>query len=159
MSKVSSKWYCPFRCVWPGTPKLPKIKCLLFLCSILPKKELTKSTGQHETYYKLIRWFWCWSSSISKVSKIASLQCFYNISKIKLKMEFISCMQINIKVACKLIQTLWAAAFTTRWLYHYWWAWWSILKVLRVTSLKIFAISQEVRNGKHFLHVDKHQRF
>ena len=38
--------------------------------------------------------------------KIASFQCFYNISKMKLEIELIICMKINIKVACKLISTL-----------------------------------------------------
>ena len=53
-------------------------------------------------------------SSISKVPKIASLQCLYNISKKKLKMKLIFYMQINIKVSFKLISTLWASSFLTR---------------------------------------------
>ena len=32
--------------------------------------------------------------------------------------------------------TLWASKISTRWYYHYWRAWSSILKVLKVTSLK-----------------------
>ena len=39
------------------------------------------------------------------------------------------------KFSYKLISTLWASKFSTRWYYHYWWAWSSILKVLKVTSL------------------------
>ena len=85
LSKVSSKWYYHFRCVWPGTPKLPKIKSSLFFCNILRKKWLTKSIFcmqvSIKTYYKLILWFWWGWSSISKVPKIASLQCLHNISK------------------------------------------------------------------------------
>ena len=85
LSKVSSKWYYHFRCVWPGTPKLPKIKSLLFFCNILRKKWLTKSIFcmqvSIKTYYNLILWFWWGWSSISKVTKIASLQCLHNISK------------------------------------------------------------------------------
>ena len=38
----------------------------------------------------------------SQVLKILSLQYLYNISKKKLGMEFIFCMQIKIKVSCKL---------------------------------------------------------
>ena len=52
-------------------------------------------------------------------------------------------MWINIKMAYKLISTLWAPKFPTRWYYHYWWAWWNILKVPKVSSLQIFAISQK----------------
>ena len=36
----------------------------------------------------------------------------------------------------KLISTLWASQFSTRGYYNYWWAWLSILKVLKVTSLQ-----------------------
>ena len=79
-----------------------------------------------------------------KVPKIASLQYLYNISKKKLEMKLIFCMQINIKVSYKLISTLWASKFPTRWYYHYWWAWSSILKVLKVTSLQyLYNISKK----------------
>ena len=144
--KVSSKWYYLFRCVGPGMPKLPKIKRLLFLYQYL-KKEVNDEVhflhaGKHENY-KLILWFWWRWSSISKVSKIASLQCLYNISKKKLDMKLIFCMQINIKVIYKLVSTLWAPTFSIRSYYHYWWACWSIAKVLKVTSLQVFAISQK----------------
>ena len=48
-------------------------------------------------------------------------------------------MQINIKVFCKLISTLWASKFSKRW-----WAWSSILKVLKVTSLQcLYNISKK----------------
>ena len=60
--------------------------------------------------------------AISKVPKIASLQCLYNMSKHKLVMKLIFFMQINIKVAYKLILILWAQKFPTRWYYHHWWA-------------------------------------
>ena len=40
--------------------------------------------GTYENLLKLILWFWWRWSSISKVPKIASLQCLYNISKKKL---------------------------------------------------------------------------
>ena len=43
-------------------------------------------------------YWWVWSS-IFKVLKVTSLQYLYNISKKKLGMEFIFCMQINIKTS------------------------------------------------------------
>ena len=46
------------------------------------------------------------------------------------------CMQINIKVSYKLISTIWVSKFPTRWYYHNWWAWSSILKILKVTSVQ-----------------------
>ena len=115
LSKVSSKWCYHFKCVWPGKPKLPKIKILLFLCNIVKKKWMAKlifcMQVSMETYYKLILWFsWRWSS-FCKVPEIRSLQYLYNISKNKLDMELVFCMQINIIVAYKLLPTLWAPDF------------------------------------------------
>ena len=75
-------------------------------------------------------------STISKVSKIASLQCLFNISKKKLEKKFTFSLQINIKVSYKLISTLLASNFVSRWYYH-WWSWSSILKVFKVTSLQV----------------------
>ena len=49
---------------------------------------------------------------------------------IYLKMKLIFCMLIIIKISYKLIVTLWASKFPTKWYYHYWWAWSSILKLL-----------------------------
>ena len=139
LSKVSSKWYYHFKCVWPGMPKLPKIKILLFLCNIVKKKWMAKlifcMQVSVETYYKLILWFsWRWSS-ICKVPEIRSLQYLYNISKNKLDMELVFCMQVNIIVAYTLLPTLWAPDFPTKWYFHYWWVWWNILKVLKGLSL------------------------
>ena len=57
------------------------------------------------------RWYchywWVWLS-ILKLLKVTSLQYHLNISKKKLGMEFIYCMQINVKVS-------------TSWHYHFWW--------------------------------------
>ena len=122
-----------------------------------PKKEKNdKADFLHagiskKTYYKLTLWFWWGWSSISKVPKIASLQDLYNMSKQTLEIKLTFCMQINIKVAYKLISTPWAPKFPKRWYYHYWWAWWSILKVLKVLSLQIFAISQKKKLGMEFI--------
>ena len=46
-----------------------------------------------------------------QVSKIASLQCFYNILKKELDMKLIFYMQINIRVSYKFILTLGASKF------------------------------------------------
>ena len=66
--------------------------------------------------------------------------------------KLIFCMQINFKVSCQLILTLLASKFPTRWYYQYWWAWSSILKVLKVTSFAISSqyLKKEVRDGVHF---------
>ena len=97
----------------------------------------------------------------SQSSQIATLQCLYNISKKKLGMKLIVCKQIHIKVPYKLISTLWASQFHTRWYYHYWWAWSSILKVVKVTSLQyLYNISKKKLGIEFiFLHIDKHQSF
>ena len=49
----------------------------------------------------------------------------------------------------------------TRWHYHHFWIWSSILKVLKVISLQyLYNISKkEVRKEDHFLHADEHQSF
>ena len=112
------------------------------------------------TCFKLSLWFWWRWSSIPKVSKVASLQCLYNITKTKLEMKLTFCMQINIKVSYKLISTLWTSTISTRWYYHYWWAWSSILKILKVTSLQyLYNIWKKVSNGLRFLLAGKHQNF
>ena len=76
-------------------------------------------------------------------------------------MKLIFCMQINIKVSYKLILTLLAPKFPTRWYYQYWWTWSSILKVLKVTSFAISSqyLKKEVRDGVHFLYANKNQSF
>ena len=78
-------WYCYFWCVWPDMPKLPKTKTLLFFCNVLTEKWMMKLTFcmqlSMKTYCKLILWFWWRWSSISKVPKIASLQCLWYLKK------------------------------------------------------------------------------
>ena len=134
------KWHYYFRCVWPSMSILPKVTSLLFLSNILRKKWVIQlflcMQISMKACFNLIPWFWWRWSSIHKVPKIASLQCLYNVSKKKLEMKLTFCMQINIKVSYKLISTLWASNVSTRWNYQYWWAWSSILKVLKVTSLQ-----------------------
>ena len=99
-----------FKCVLSGMSKLPKIS-LLFLFNIL--KHMSDEVdflhaGKHESLLQidtmiLMGWEW---SSIPKISKIASLQCLYNISKKELEMKLIFCMYININVSCKVILPL-----------------------------------------------------
>ena len=73
------------------------------------------------------------------------------------------CLQINIKVSCKFISTLWTSKFPTRWYYHYWWAWLSILKLLKVTSWQYLGQTSWQRRSQEwssfFLPADKHQSF
>ena len=70
------------------------------------------------------RFWWTWSN-ILKVLKVTSLQYLYNISKKKLGMEFIFCMQINIKVS-------------TSWHYHFWKKWRDMSKVPKLGSWSNF---------------------
>ena len=83
--------YYHFRFVLPGMPKLPKIINLPFLCNILRKKWMIKLIFCMQiiikTCNKLILWFWWGWSSILKVHKKASLQCFCNIPKKEIKDE------------------------------------------------------------------------
>ena len=71
-------------------------------------------------------------------------------------------LQYLIKEVRYEVEFLHASKFATRWYYHYWWAWSSILKILKVTSLHAISlqyIKKEVKNGVRFLHADKHQNF
>ena len=81
-------------------------KSLLFLCNILRGKWMTKLTFcmqvSMKTHYKLILWFWLRWSSISKVSKIASVQCHLQ-KEDRDKLTF--CMQISIKMAFNTLGT------------------------------------------------------
>ena len=88
-----------------------------------------------------------------------SLQCFYNISKKKLKMKLIFCMEINIKVSRKFISSLRASKFPTRLILS---LLMGMIKHSQITQSKKFAISlkylkKEVRNGGHFWYADKRQ--
>ena len=72
--------------------------------------------------------------------------CFQTIFPFLLTMEIklTFCIRINIKVSYKVISTLWASKFSTRWPYHYWWTWSSIFKVLKVTRLQyLYNISKK----------------
>ena len=99
----------------------------------------------------LILWFWWGWPSIPKVLKIASFHCPYNISKKKLEMKLTFCTQINIKVSYKLISTLWTSKISTRLYYHYWRAWSSIFKVLKVTGLQYLYNIWEKKLGIEFI--------
>ena len=103
--------------------------------------------------YKLIVWRW---SRIPKVPKIASLQCLYSISKKKLKLKLIFCMQSFLKVYFSTLRT--KVSYKV-----------DIIivnghdQVFSNYSNK-FAISlqylkKEIRNGDHFWHADKSQSF
>ena len=91
--------------MWPDMPKrkLAKTKRFPFLCNILREKWMKKLTFcmqiRMKSYCKLILWFWWRWSSISKVPKIASLQCLYNISRDEVDFlhldKFQSGLQVN----------------------------------------------------------------
>ena len=55
------------------------------------------------------------------------------------------------KASYKLISTLWAVKFSTRWYYHYWWTWSSILKVFKVTSLQYLYNISKKKQGMEFI--------
>ena len=109
---------------WSSIPKVPKIGSLSLCPYNTSKKKLEMKLIfcmyiNIKVSYKLIstlwaskfpkRWscYYCWAwSSILKVLKVTNLQYLYNITKKKLAMEFIFCMQINIKVS-----TCWDSCF------------------------------------------------
>ena len=51
----------------------------------------------------------------------------------------------------RLISTLWKSKFPTRGYYHYWWAWSSILKVLKVTSFQYLQNISKKKLGREFV--------
>ena len=162
---VSSSWYSHFRSVWPGMPKLGKIKSLLFFCNVLRNKWVIKLIFcmqiNIQVSYKLILWFWCWWSNIPKVLKIASLQCLHNISKkdVRDEVDFLhadkhqtflqvdfNTLGINVpyKVTLSLLM--------------------GVIKCSQRTQSNKFVITlqylkKEIRYGAHFLHTYKHQNF
>ena len=91
---------------------------------------------------------WGWSS-IPKVSKIASLQCLYNISKkVRDKVDFLDADNIKVDTIIKVILSLLMG----------------MNKHSQITQSNKLAISlqylkKEVKNGVHFLHADKHYNF
>ena len=100
---------------------------------------------------RLILWFLMGIVKHSQSLENSKFAMFLNISKKKLEMKLIFCMQINIKVSCKLISTLWASRFPTRSYYHCWWTWSSVIKLLKVTILQyLYNISKE-RLGMEFI--------
>ena len=70
--------------------------------------------GKHEKLLQIDTMILRIWSIISKFPKIASLQCLYNISEKKIVMMLVFCMQISIKVAYKLISTVWAPKLAKR---------------------------------------------
>ena len=108
-----------------------------------------------QIYIKIFWWVW---SSIPKVSKLSSLQCFYNIPKKKVRNEVdffhvdkhrsflpVDFNTLGIKVFYKVIGMIvktWRA---------WWWEWSGILKVLQVTSLQCFYNISEKRLWIEFI--------
>ena len=151
--KVSSKWYYHFRCVWPGMPILSKITGLLFLCNILRKKWVMQlifcmqisMKACFKVIYTLILMEMVKYSQSSQNSMFAvSLQ--YLKKEVRDEVDL-----LHEDVFYKLISTVWASKFSTRWYYHYWWAWSSIFKVLKVTSLQYFYNISKKNLGMEFI--------
>ena len=93
----------------------------------------------------------CVWPGMPKLLKITGLLFPCNILRKKWVMKFSFCMQINIKVSYKLISTLSASKFSTRWYNHYWWAWSSILNVLKVTSSQYLYNISKKKLGMEFI--------
>ena len=74
-----------------------------------------------------------------------------NILRKKWVMKFIFWMQINIKVSYQLSLTLFPSKITTRWYYHDWWTWSSILKILEITSLQNLHCISKKKLGMEFI--------
>ena len=122
-SKASTNWYYQFRCMWPGMPKLPQITSLIFLCNILIRKWVMKLIFLHADKYESygqIDTIILMEMVKHPQSTQTGLQYVSNISKKKLEMKLIFCMQVRIKVSYKLILTLWTSQFPTRWYCNYW---------------------------------------
>ena len=68
-------------------------------------------------------------------------------------MKLIFCMQIHIYVSYKykFISTLWGSRSPTKWYYHCWWAWLSILKVLKVKSMQYLCNILKKKLGMEFI--------
>ena len=116
-----------------------------FLCNTLRKKRVMKLIFCMQISIKVSYYnFWWGCSSIPKVPKTASVQCLYNILKNEIHLKLSFGMQIIIKVTCNLISKLWTSKFSTRWYYHYWRSWSSILKVFISQSRVGFIFCMEI---------------
>ena len=101
--------------------------------------------------YKVMLWFWWGLWSIPKVplnSKTAmSLQ--YLKKEVRNEVDFSHADKHRrfLKVD---FNTL-ASKFPTKWCYHYWWAWSSILKVLKVTNFQYLYNISKKKLGIEFI--------
>ena len=101
----------------------------------------------------ILRFFWWAWSSNPNIPKIANFQCLYTISKKKLVIMLIFWMQINIKVSTSWFQHSGHKSFLklTGMIKKTWrtwrWAWPSILKVLKVTSLPYLCNISKMKLG------------
>ena len=100
---VFSNWCYHF--VWPGMPKLFKIATLLFIWNILREKWVIKlifflHADKHEN---LILWFFDEDGQPFPKFPRLLICTVFTISRKKLDMKLIFCMQINIKVSYKVI--------------------------------------------------------
>ena len=129
-----------------GMPKLLKITSLIFLCNNLRKKWGIKMVFCMQLImnvsYKLMLWFLMRMVKHSQSSQSSKFPMSLQYLKKEVRYEVAFWMQIHVKVSCKFVSTFWASKLPTRW--YYWWAWSSILEVIKVTSLQyLYNISKK----------------
>ena len=132
---ASQKLILRFWWGWSSILKVPKMTSLQCLYNISKMKlemklifsmQISFSKVDFNTFgikvsYKVMLSLLMDMIKISQSTQVTSLQCLYNISKKKLGMEFIFCLQINIKVP-------------TSWHYRFWWRWPQMSKVPEIGS-------------------------
>ena len=131
--------------------KLLKITSLLFLWNMSRNKRVMKLIFyihiSMKCFFKLIQWLLIGMdkhSQNSQKSKFGiSLQ--YLLKEVRHEVDFLhadkrqSFLQVILKT--------WVLKFPKRWYYHYWWAWSSFLKLLKVTSLQYIYNVSKRSNG------------
>ena len=102
-------------------------------------------------FFILILAFWVCVTRHAQITQNNKLLFLCNIFRKKWVEKLIFCMQISMKVSYNLISTLSSSKFPTRWYCHYWWAWSSILKVLKVTCLQYVCNISKKKLGMEFI--------
>ena len=146
-------------------PKVPKITILRYLCNISRKTRMKSIFWQQiniKGFFRLMQ-YKVVSPSMAKLPKIASSLFLCNILRKKWVMKLIFCMQLSIKFSYKLILYIdfntWGANFFYKLILL---LLMGVIKHSQSTGNNKFAIyleypKNEVRDGIHFLHADKHK--
>ena len=127
--------------------KLPKITSLVFLGKSLERNEWSKWFFACRQAWKLAtNWYYHFDGMVKHSQSFRNSKFVMSLLFLKKEVEdevgFLH-VDKHIKISFKLISTLLASKFPSRWYYHYWWVWSCILKVNKVTSLKYFTASQK----------------